>query len=64
MKANNRLDIEQTKVFIEKEFMSNALPSIEDYIRIPNLSRFYDPEWNTNGLLEKAAHHILNWINA
>ena len=33
-----------------------------DYVRIPNLSRAYDPEWDTNGLLEKAAEHIKTWI--
>tara|TARA_B110000503_G_scaffold123286_1_gene188747 strand:+ start:53 stop:163 length:111 start_codon:yes stop_codon:yes gene_type:complete len=35
-----------------------------DYVRIPNLSRHYDPEWNTNGLLEKAAHFIKDWIES
>jgi hypothetical protein len=31
------------------------VPSISDYIRIPNLSRAYDENWQTNGLLLKAA---------
>ena len=35
-----------------------------EYIRIPNLSRSYDNEWNSNGLLEKAADFIKNWILA
>lgn len=29
-----------------------------DYVRIPNLSRDYDKEWNSNGLLEKAAKFL------
>jgi hypothetical protein len=33
-----------------------------EYVRIPNLSRHYDPEWNTNGLLEKALTFIKDWI--
>ena len=33
-----------------------------DYIRIDNLSRSYDPNWNTNGKLEAAADHIKSWI--
>lgn len=33
-----------------------------DYIRIDNLSRTYDAEWDTNGKLEKAAHHIKDWV--
>lgn len=47
-----------------KTFDESALPSLEEYIRIPNLSRSYDAEWNTNGLLEKAAEHIKNWIES
>ena len=35
-----------------------------DFIRIPNLSRNYDPEWATNGLLTKAAEHIKAWIES
>lgn len=33
-----------------------------EFIRIDNLSRSYDPQWNTNGKLEKAARHIKTWI--
>lgn len=35
-----------------------------EYIRIPNLSRDFDPEWETNGLLENAAEHIKNWVES
>lgn len=33
-----------------------------DFVRIDNLSRTYDPNWNTNGKLEKAAAHIQKWV--
>jgi hypothetical protein len=33
-----------------------------DYIKIPNLSRSFDPEWLTNNLLERAADHIKDWV--
>lgn len=33
-----------------------------EYIKIPNLSRAFDPEWHSNGLLEKAAEHIKVWV--
>ncbi len=32
------------------------------FIRIPNLSRDFDPEWATNGLLEKAGEFVMAWI--
>lgn len=37
---------------------------MKDYIKIPNLSRSFDPDWNTNGLLMQAANHITNWIKS
>ena len=43
--------------------MSSALPSLEEYIKIPNLSRNFDSEWATNGLLQKAANHIKDWAD-
>lgn len=38
------------------------MPSLVEYIRIPNQSKAFDPEWNTNGLLKKAADHINDWV--
>lgn len=58
------MDTSKLKDFIYSEFDKNAIPHIEDYIRIPNLSRSYDPEWATNGLLEKAAHFLETWVKA
>ena len=49
--------------FVEEYFTSSALPSLEEYITIPNLSRSFDAEWATNGLLEKAAEHIKKWAD-
>lgn len=48
--------------FVEKVFTESALPSIMEYIKIDNLSRAFDKEWNTNGKLEKAAEHIKSWV--
>jgi hypothetical protein len=38
------------------------LPKLKEYIEIPNLSRLYDSEYLTNGLLEKAGKLIEQWI--
>jgi hypothetical protein len=35
-----------------------------EFIRIPNLSRQYQEDWKTNGLPEKAANHIRDWIES
>lgn len=60
-KEATKFSSDKCKEQVEKYFMSSALPSLEEYIKIPNLSRNFDQEWATNGLLEKAAEHIKSW---
>lgn len=43
------------KEYINKIFDDTVIPSLCKYIEIPNLSKNFDPDWATNGLLEKAA---------
>ena len=31
-------------------------------MRIPNLSRAFDAEYQTNGLLQKAANFMIDWV--
>ena len=49
------------KKYIEKQFNINILPNLKNFIRIPNLSPAYDINWNTNGLLFKAANLIVSF---
>lgn len=48
-------DVARSKEYITKIFDESVIPSLVEFIKIPNLSRGFDPEWATNGLLEKAA---------
>lgn len=48
----------------KKDFDSNILPGLEEFIRIDNLSPEFDPEWETNGKAEKAGMHLLNWAKS
>jgi hypothetical protein len=41
--SNTKINVEETKKFIEEKFNNSILPALEDYIRIPNLSRAFDP---------------------
>ena len=50
------------KEYVNKVFDDSLIKSLTEYVAIPNLSRLYDPEWATNGLLEKAANHIKGWV--
>ena len=52
---------EDLKNYVNTEFDKTFEPSLEEFIRIPNLSPAYDPEWKTNGKLKQAAEHLKNF---
>eukprot|EP01100_Stratorugosa_tubuloviscum_P000623 TRINITY_DN1135_c1_g1_i1.p1 TRINITY_DN1135_c1_g1~~TRINITY_DN1135_c1_g1_i1.p1 ORF type:complete len:481 (+),score=231.06 TRINITY_DN1135_c1_g1_i1:136-1578(+) len=56
------LDTAAVAKFVEEQWNSSVISTLEDYIRIPNQSPIFDPNWNTNGLQEKAVELIVNWI--
>lgn len=38
------------------------IPTLQEYIRIPNESPLFDPEWNTHGYMEQAVTLVSDWI--
>lgn len=58
------MDYNKTLAMCKEDFDKSIIPSLSDYVRIDNLSPAYDPEWKTNGKLEKATKHILDWALA
>ena len=55
-------DSKKLQAFVNEVFDKSAVPSLEEYIKIPNTSRNFDVDWAKNGLLEKAAEHIKTWV--
>ena len=62
METQSKFNPEISAQFVKEQFEKSVLPSISEFIKIPNLSRAFDPEWETNGLLFKAAEHIKSWV--
>jgi len=56
------MDISIIEQSAKKQFREILIPSLMEYIKIPNQSPAFDPLWETNGLLEKACHHISEFI--
>jgi acetylornithine deacetylase/succinyl-diaminopimelate desuccinylase-like protein len=54
----------KTQKFIDKAWEDSVLPHLVEFIRIPNKSPLYDPEWEKNGHAEKAAGLIEQWCRA
>lgn len=53
---------ETAQKYIEKVYWESYIPSLSEFVAIPNTSRLYDTGWYTNGLLEKAGTHVQKWV--
>ena len=58
------MDTKAVQEFVDRHCDESAIPSLVDFIAIPNQSPLFDPEWNTNGLLDQACEHVSNWAKA
>ena len=45
---------EKVESFVDGFWDDEILPSIQEYIRVPNVSPHFQPEWEKNGHMEKA----------
>lgn len=54
-------DYAKAKEFINSQFDSNIVAAISDFVKIPNLSRLYDDEAATNGLMQDACKFCMDW---
>ncbi|CCD13620.1 unnamed protein product, partial [Trypanosoma congolense IL3000] len=47
---------------IADDWDKSIVSTISAYIEVPNQSPHYDPEWATNGLMQKAMSIITDWV--
>ena len=55
------MDTNRLKQFVETFWEDSILPSITEYIRIPNKSPAYDPHWAEHGYMEDAVELMESW---
>jgi acetylornithine deacetylase/succinyl-diaminopimelate desuccinylase-like protein len=55
------MDTNRLKTFVESFWEDSILPSITDYIRIPNKSPAFDPKWVEHGYMEDAVKLMVAW---
>jgi acetylornithine deacetylase/succinyl-diaminopimelate desuccinylase-like protein len=55
------LDIARLRSFVADEWQRSILPTLSDYVRIPNKSPLFDPKWETNGHMERAVQLLADW---
>jgi acetylornithine deacetylase/succinyl-diaminopimelate desuccinylase-like protein len=56
------MDIAQTCRFVEETWAESILPTLQEYITIPNQSPGFDPEWQQHGHMDAAVELIASWI--
>lgn len=55
------MDNTRTQDFVSQRWDESIIAELEAYIRIPNKSPHFDPEWASKGHMDKAVAHIEGW---
>ena len=55
------MDQRAAQSFIDEMWMDSIVPELVEYIRIPNKSPHFDPDWEANGYMEDAVQQIHAW---
>ncbi len=52
---------QKTRETVDRFWDEKALPTLERYIEIPNLSPFFDPDWRNTGHMMRAVRLLADW---
>ena len=58
------IDAPRAASLVERLFAASIVPALTDYIRIPNQSPAFDPEWERTGHMRRAMDLIMAWCHA
>ena len=50
--------------WVDELFATSIVPTLVDYIKIPNKSAMFDPEWRKNGHMDRAVELFAGWAKA
>ncbi len=58
------MDRSKTMGLVDRTWDQSVLPALNDYIKIPNRSPAFDPQWQKNGHMDRAVELIRGWCAA
>jgi acetylornithine deacetylase/succinyl-diaminopimelate desuccinylase-like protein len=61
MSGAKTLDPKQAKTFVSEVWDGAIVPTLSQYIGIPNKSPAFDPEWKAHGHMDRAVDLIASW---
>src|SRR5436190_24337302 len=57
-----RMDAQRLNASIDSVWTGSVVPTLERYIRIPNQSPLFDPDWKRNGHMHQAITLARAWV--
>jgi acetylornithine deacetylase/succinyl-diaminopimelate desuccinylase-like protein len=58
------MDADRNRTLVDDTWSSSIVPAIEQYIRIPNQSPLFDPDWKRNGYMNQAVALARSWVES
>lgn len=58
------MNADQNRKLIDETWDSSIVPTLEQYIRIPNQSPLFDPDWQQNGHMSRAVELARKWAES
>ena len=55
------MNADQNRRSVDETWSSSIVPTLEQYIRIPNQSPLFDPDWKANGHMQRAVALARGW---
>ena len=55
------MDQQKTAEFVDSMWDDSIIPELCDYIRVPNKSPAFDPDWAKHGYMETAVRQFADW---
>jgi acetylornithine deacetylase/succinyl-diaminopimelate desuccinylase-like protein len=55
------MDKNRLTPFVDALWNESIIPSLIDYVRIPNKSPLFDPDWQAHGYMDQAVSLVQNW---
>src|SRR5436190_14844729 len=52
---------DSTTKWVDDQFKETIVPTLVEYIKIPNKSAMFDPDWKQNGHMDKAVELLAGW---
>lgn len=58
------MDADRNRTLVDDTWNASIVPTLEQYIRIPNQSPLFDPDWKRNGHMNQAVALARSWVES